>query len=468
MKIFLILIIIALVMVSFLLSRRLKTEADLLIPKGGIPFLVVGFTMAAGQFGGSSLIGGVQLASEYSVGNGFYAGAYALIGGAISCFINVFIGPEVKRRARGSLTPSDFVRRRYGRVAVAQGFHSVAYLLSLTCVLVSQFVSFANMASAVGFSHKTGVIICAVAVCLLALGSGLLGVAYTDMIQYAIIMVLLPVTAYYSITKLGNVGVSVPELFAEPFFATKAHWNKFMYILWPYVFGNMFNYEYFMRYQSCRSEKEARKACITAAILLLVIAFPVALLGAIANYCYNGQDTGTVFQQILTNDLPVVCQYALILVVLMAILTTADSFLASISAIASKDLYGNLLHKGKNINELPYTRLVARVSMIIACIVAAVFALHFTEILSIIFAFAPLTTGVFWAPIIIGMFWKKASRRGMTCAVLISAVTAVLHMTGVITLFDRLVGVICVSIISLVVCSLLLPDQEKGVAVNNN
>lgn len=461
MKVFLILIIAVLVVISFFLSKKLKAEADLLIPKGGIPFLVVGFTMAAGQFGGSSLIGGVQLASEYSVGNGFYAGAYALIGGAISCFINVFIGPEVKRRAKGSLTPSDFVRRRYGRVALVQGFHSVAYMMSLTCVLVSQFVSFANMATAVGFSHEMGVIICALSVCLLALGSGLLGVAYTDMIQYAIIVILLPITAYFSILKLGSVGVTVPALFAEPFFATSAHWNKFMYIVWPYVFGNMFNYEYFMRYQSCRSEHEARKACITAGLLLLIIAFPVALLGAIANYCYNGQDTGTVFQQILANDLPSGCRYALMLVVLMAILTTADSFCASISAIASKDFYGNLLHKGQNINELPHTRLVARGSMIIACTVAAVFALHFTEILSIIFAFAPLTTGVFWAPIIIGMFWKKASRRGMICAVVISAVTAVLHMTGVITLFDRLVGVICVSVVSLIVCSLLLPDQEQ-------
>lgn len=460
MKSFLLLIIIVLIVVSFLLSKKLNSEADLLIPREGLPFLVVGFTMAAGQFGGSSLVGGVQLASEYSVGEGFYAGAYALIGGAISCFINVFIGPAVKRHAKGSLTPSDFMRRRYGRCVPVQAFHSIAYLLSLTCVLVSQFVSFANMASAVGFRYEMGIMLCAVAVCLLALGSGLIGVAYTDMIQYAIIVILLPATAFFSIRKLGTIGITVPILMQEPFFATKAHWNKFMYILWPYVFGNMFNYEYFMRYQSCRSEREARKACITAGILLLVIALPVALMGAIANYCYNGQDTSTVFQQILSNDLPMICRYALMLVVLLAILTTADSFCASISAIASKDLYGNLFHKGKNINELPYTRLIARASMIAACAVAAVLALKFTEILSIIFAFAPLTTGVFWSQIIIGMFWKKASKKGMTCSVALSIITAILHMTGIIQLFDRLVGVICVSAVSLVVFSLLLPDKK--------
>ena len=461
MKLFLLCIIAALVGISFILSKKVKSDSDLLIPRGGIPFVVVGFTMAAGQFGGSSLIGGVQLASEYPAGAGFYAGAYALIGGAISCFINLFVGPEVKRRARGSVTPSDYMRRRYGRVAFVQGFHSIAYMMSLTCVLVSQFISFANIVAAIGFRYTTGVIICAVTVCLLVFGSGLLGVAFTDMIQYSFIVILLPITAYFSIQKLGSVGVTVGELFAQPFFPTELHFNKFMYILWPYVFGNMFNYEYFMRYQSCRGVKEARKACATAGVLLLIIALPVALLGAIANYCYNGENTSKVFQEIITKDLPPVCGYAMILVVLMAILTTADSFLASISAIASKDFYGNLLHKGKNINELPHTRLIARGAVILACVAAAFLALEFTQILSIMFTFAPLTTGVFWAPIIIGIFWKKASRRGMICAVAIAAATAILHMTGILPLFDRLLGVICVSAVSLVVFSLLFPDPVQ-------
>jgi Na+/proline symporter len=337
----------------------------------------------------------------------------------------------------------------------------MAYMMSLTCVLVSQFVGFAKMASAVGFDYKTGVIFCAVTICLLAFGSGLLGVAVTDAIQYLFILILLPVTAYFSMSKLQSLGISVGQLVSEPFFPTDAHFSKFMYILWPYVFGNMFNYEYFMRYQSCKGVKEARKACAVAGLCLLVIALPVALLGAIANYCYNGQNVDTVFQQIIANDLPPVCGYALTIVVLMAILTTADSFLSSISAIASKDFYGNLLNAGKDIKELKHTRLVARVAMVIACTVAAVLALKFDQILTIIFIFSPLTTGVFWAPIIIGMFWKGASKKGMICSVIAAATVGILHMLGIIHLFDRLVGTICVSVITLIVCSLLFPNNPK-------
>ena len=461
MKIIFLLFIVILISISLFSSKWLRSDSDLLIPREGIPFWMVGFTMAAGQFGSSSLIGGVQLASGYPIGEGFYAGAYALIAGALSCFVNIFIGPMIKLRAGGAVTPSDYLYRRYGRFALIQGIHSTVYILSMTCVLVSQFIGFASMASAIGFRYGAGILLCAVTVCLLAFGSGLLGVTVTDTIQYAFIVVLLPVTAYFSLTKLGQAGITTEQLFSESFFPAKAQFDKFHYILWPYIFNNMFNYEYFMRYQSCRSVKEARKACAVAGALLLVIALPVALLGAVANYCYNGCDTGTVFQKILFHDLPPVCRYALIIVVLMAILTTADSFLASVSAIASKDVYGNLIHRGKSIDELPHTRRIARGVMVLVCAAASVLALEFREILTIQFIFTPLTSGVFWAPVIIGIFWKGASRRGMICAVLIAVTAAVLHMTGVITLFDRLVGVIAVSVVSLVFFSLLLPDREN-------
>ena len=72
MKIIFFLLIIVLISVSFILSKKLKDGTDFLVPKGGIPYIIVAFTMAATQFGSSMMIGGVQQAQQQAVGQGFW------------------------------------------------------------------------------------------------------------------------------------------------------------------------------------------------------------------------------------------------------------------------------------------------------------------------------------------------------------------------------------------------------------
>ena len=221
MQIIFLLIVAVLVAFSFALSKQIKSDKDFLVPKDGLPFIVVAFTMAASQFGSSMLIGGVQQAQQQSVGQGFYPAVYTLLAASLSCFINVFISPRY-RKFGDSVTPPDFIQVRYGKSKFMRGYHAIAYLCSITCVLVSQFIGFASMSTAVGFSTTFSVILCAVVVCLLAMGSGMIGVAITDMIQYAAIMILLFMSCYFSIKKLGTVGVTVANLASESFLPTPA------------------------------------------------------------------------------------------------------------------------------------------------------------------------------------------------------------------------------------------------------
>ena len=94
MKIVFLAIVACLVVFSFALSRKIKEDKDFLIPSGGLPFVIVAFTMAATQFGSSMLIGGVQQAQQQSVGQGFYPAVYTLLAASASCFINIFISPR--------------------------------------------------------------------------------------------------------------------------------------------------------------------------------------------------------------------------------------------------------------------------------------------------------------------------------------------------------------------------------------
>lgn len=461
MKVIFFLIVALLVAFSFTLSKKIKSGRDFLVPKDGMPFVVVAFTMAATQFGSSMLIGGVQQAQQQPAGQGFYPAMYTLLAAAVSCFVNMFISPRYKDYGE-LVTPPDFIETRYGKSRFMRCYHSLAYICSITCVLVSQFVGFASMSTAAGFSYQFSIVLCAVVVCLLALGSGMLGVAVTDMIQFAAIMLLLLVSCVFSLDKLSGVGISFSACASEAFFPSAAMKSKFWYTVLPMLIGNLFSYEYFMRFMSCRGVKAARKASVTAGIILLITAIPVGLLGAVANYFYQGADSVTVFGQIINSDMPRWFGYFMILVVLMAVLTSADSLLTSISGIVTKDIYAGLLNPRTQIDGLPHLRSVERGAVVGAASVAAIFALFYKQILSITFFFSPLTSGTMFAPMIIGLFWKGANKKGAECAVICAAAAGILHLTGVITLFDRVAGPAAVGTAALIIFSLIFRDRSKS------
>ena len=461
MKIAFYIIVALLVGFSFLLSRRIKSDRDFLVPREGLPFIMVAFTMAATQFGSSMLIGGVQQAQQNATGQGFWPAVYTILAASASCFLNLFVSPRY-RHFGSSVTPPDFIECRYGRSRFLRSYHTVVYICSITCVLVSQFVGFASMGAAVGIPYKGAILLCAAVVMLLALGSGMVGVAFTDMLQFILIIVMLVGSTVFSLKKLGTIGLTLPGLLSEGFFPAADSRSQFWYTAWPMLIGNLFSYEYFMRFMSCRGEKEAKKASASAGVILLITAIPVALLGAVANYFYRDADSSTVFGLIVANEMPKSFGYLLIAGVLMAVLTSADSMLTSLSGMTSRDIYGGLLHPGEDVNTLKGLKKVARASVVFFAVLAAILALYYRQILKVTFFFSPLTSGTMFAPMIIGLFWKGANRKGAVASMICAAGAGILHLLGVVTLFDRVAGPALIGSVCIIVFSVLFRDKTQG------
>ncbi len=133
--------------------------------------------------------------------------------------------------------------------------------------------------------------------------------------------------------------------------------------------------------------------------------------------------------------------------------------LTSASGIVARDIYGGLMNKEKKLSEIRNFKGVVIISMVLVAVVSSAIALYYDQILSVSFFFSPFTSGTMFAPMIIGLFWKKASRKGAIAAIICSATSALLHVTGVITLFDRVAGPALIGTIVIVIVSLLYPDQ---------
>ena len=450
----LIAVVITLVAVSLLLSKRVRSAKDYMIGGGRIPFFVIALTMAATQFGGSSLIGGLQQGAAM----GFWPGVYPVIGMTLALVGASVIGPKF-RAYEGAVTPPDFIEARYGRSPFLRLYHAVTYILVLLAMSASQVISFAQLASAFGIPYSAAVWICSVSVLLIAMLSGMWGVAVTDAIQFGAILILLPIMGFFSLGALKENGVSLASVVSEPVFASREAFAAFMYSTVPILFGTMFNYDTFTRYQSAKDLRSVRRASLLGACALACTILPIGSMGSAVNRLYAGTADADVTGVLITNILPGWAGAVFAAIVMMALLTSADSFFTSISTSVTRDIYQKVLCKGT-----PDNRKLLRVSrgtLIAAAVIVSAAATHFTAIIKVTYYFSPLTTGVMFAPMVLGVLWKGASRRGAMLSVLCSGVVALCHILELFVFIDRTLGVMIVGTLTLILFSLILQGRTS-------
>jgi SSS family transporter len=458
MLIALILICVAFIAIGVFLSKKVSRASDFLVAGRGLPVWVLAFTIAASHFGGGALVGGVQQGAEL----GLWAGMYGILGYAAACFVNAYVAPRF-RRAANNMTPPDYVETRYGASKFLRGYHSIVYIFGTIAIIAAQFNAFGGMAQAFGLSRPVAILMAAIVVIIYTGMSGMWGVAVTDVIQLGICLVFLPLTAVLGTEVLTEkFGSGLDQVFAQPFFATPAAAGTFLYSLVPTIVGSMFAYEYYLRYQSAKNERDARTSSLIAGSVLLVLSVPVGIVGSIAHHVYPDVASDVVLSRVITDTLPPWAAVIFLAAVLAAIMSTADSMMTSLSGMCSRDIYHKLLHPDEDYDKLPHSMTVARWAAIIGAGLATIISLQFTSIMSLLFWTSPLQSGVMFAPIIVGMFWKGANRKGAYAAVIVGAIVALIDMLNIYHWPERMLFTMAAGILALVVVSLVTSNKENA------
>ncbi len=403
------------------------------------------------------MVGGVQQGAEL----GLWAGMYGIIGYAIASFANAWIAPKFRRMAN-NLTPPDYVESRYGASKFLRGYHGIVYIFGTIAIIAAQFNAFGGMAQAFGISRPVAIIIGAVVVIVYTGMSGMWGVAVTDVVQIGICLVFLPIIAVLSMNVLNEkVGMTLGSMFSEPFFATPSAAGTFLYSLIPTVIGSLFAYEYYLRFQSAKDERDARISSIIGGIFLLVLAIPVGLIGSVAHDIFPDIPSDAVLSHVVNQTLPPWAAIIFLAAVLAAIMSTADSMMTSLAGMCSRDIYHKLFHPDEEYNNLPHSMKIARWSSIIGAVLATIISLNFQSIMGLLFWTSPLQCGVMFAPIIVGLFWKGANKRGAYAAVICGAIIALIDMLGIYAWPERMLTTMAVGTVALVIGSLTDKSQTQ-------
>lgn len=428
-----------------------KTAEDYFLASKALPWWAIGSSLIAANISaeqfigmsGSGFAGGLAIASYE-----FMAALTLIIVGKF--FLPIFI-------KQGIYTIPEFVERRFStnlKTILAVFWIALFIFVNLTSVL---FLGGKAIDTIIGVGNGSMVVPAIIALALFAaaysLYGGLSAVAWTDIIQVALLVIgglITTLIALHYVTPEGGIinGIShVADVAGDKFDMVLSRDHKEynnlpgIYVLigglWVanlYYWG--FNQYIIQRTLAAKSLKEAQRGIAFAAFLKMLIPFIVAVPGIVAwvMYSENLHDAQKAFQiagsTALNNDnaypwlistfIPVGLKGLVLAALAAAIVSSLASMLNSTSTIFTMDIYKPYINKQASQAQLVNIgRITAAVALVIAVLLAPLLG-GIDQMFQYIQEYTGLVSPGILAVFIMGLFWKKATNKGAIWGVLLS------------------------------------------------
>jgi SSS family transporter len=392
--------------------RRTRTAADFVVAGRTLGALVGGATLAATQISAGTFVGTVGL--HYMAGVCF---AWVWPGAWLGWIVSVvFVAPKL--RESGALTVPDYFARRYGITArtVAAALIVVAY----TIFLVAQYTASGIIVHAVlGWPEWTGIALILASTTVYSLLGGLHGGARIDLLQ-SLVMVTGVVSAVpYLLGHLGGLDGLAQQLTMVDarLLGWFYGWRELL------AFGAAFGLSLaatpleITRFLAMRDLTTARYAVGVAFIFQAIIGASIMMIGLSMRALFPDLPSGDQASSVMAaHVLTPIAGSLLVVAAFSAIMSTVNALLLVASASVVHDIYMPM----RNRIASDRRQLVAnRIGIIALALVPVWFAVHDVPLVQFIVLFqAKLIASSFFAPVVIGLNWTRASPAGALASML--------------------------------------------------
>jgi solute:Na+ symporter, SSS family len=358
-----------------------------------------------------------------------------------------------KVRAFGLYTLPQIIEKHYNRqVSLAA---SVVIVLAWTGVTAAQIIAAGNILSVLGIGSAE---IWMISFTIIFVGYAITGGQYS-IIRVDILDILLIFTGIFCglgflLSKLGGLNALMAALPADKLafpvssvFGIKDLLTYLLvvgltYVVGPDLYGRLF---------CARDGKAARKAVFWAAVLIVPLAFGIALLGMGTSLVFPQIPAEQALPRLITGILPTLASGLVLASLVSAIMSTAVATLWSSGTILSVNIIGYL----RNSSDENKSLLFSRLSVLCIGLAALVLALLLKGVITtIVFAYTIYTCGVI-VPAIAG-FYKdqlKLTSNAALIAIIGGGAAGIISKILAIKYLD--IGAIGLSLVLLLVVSWL-------------
>lgn len=428
-----------------------KTAEDYFLASKALPWWAIGSSLIAANISaeqfigmsGSGFAGGLAIASYE-----FMAALTLIIVGKF--FLPIFI-------KQGIYTIPEFVEKRFStnlKTILAVFWIALFIFVNLTSIL---FLGGKAIDTIVGVGDGSMIIPAIIALALFAaaysLYGGLSAVAWTDVIQVALLVVggiITTLIALHYVTPDGNIfsGIShVAEVAGDKFDMVLSRDNKEysnlpgIYVLvgglWVanlYYWG--FNQYIIQRTLAAKSLKEAQRGIAFAAFLKMLIPFIVVIPGIVAWVMFSEDLYGAksafeiagsttlnndnAYPWLISTFIPVGLKGLVLAALAAAIVSSLASMLNSTSTIFTMDIYKPYVSPNATQTKLVNVgRLSAGIALVVAVLLAPLLG-GIDQMFQYIQEYTGLVSPGILAVFLMGLFWKKATNKGAIWGILCS------------------------------------------------
>jgi len=416
-------------------SKKIKTVEHYIIAGRDLGFWVFAILVVASCTSGMTLLG--------VSGLGYVAGwpsIWEQIFVPLTCAVCILLyGTKLHRVSirQGYLTPQDYFAHRFYSPRFMRGAAAAAVLVVSSIYLVGQYTAISIVLGWIlGIPHIYALAIGAVVVMLYVVLGGMYAVAWTTLFQGLLIVfgvvAVFPfiIQAAGGLTHVNTVLKGIdPNLLRLAFpqqhppyapyaFCTPAFLVSFSLLLGlglgaaPHIVGNI---------MTARKVHYFKWTPLAAFAIYVVIMFMIKIIG------FAGRSMATegllavdkpdnVFVAAIQHSLPAVVWPFFAVIVLAAVMSTTDRLMLTVGSAFGWDIYKNLF--SPSAPDARITRL-SRIAIVVIALGTAALAVSPPSLLAwLIWMGIGVMLATFVAPLLAGLYWKRATREGALAGML--------------------------------------------------
>lgn len=444
-------------------AMNVKSVPDFFVARKGASVKAVAGSLVATILGGSAVIGAVDAGPKLGA-----ATAWFMLVGSLGLLALL---PFVKKAyTLGKYTLPDLIENLFGKLP--RTIASIVIPLAWTGIVAAQIIASAKLLqSFTPLSYEVSATISAVIFIFYTMAGGQLSILRTDLLQAILILAGLAIIVLFAIgydltlasSALGFASESPTLTKNAPGFPFNSNFTPLSLFLLILTYGSTFTVgpDMFSRLFCARDDRAAKKAILTAALILIPVAATIGFLGAFGTGL--GEVQGARISAIADLVVPAPLAPFIALALLSVVLSSADTTLLSSSIIICELLFrkspGNdesqeaesqdveKLEAGKPLSETaenqecraPHritgkikTQLVKDLSSLASTryvilangFVAFIIALLFTDIIQMLLLALAIYAGAFIIPILFGLAGMRIKPKFVSAAIIAGGLLA--------------------------------------------
>ncbi|MDO9285106.1 MAG: sodium:solute symporter family protein [Aquabacterium sp.] len=427
-------------------GTRIKNSTDFAIAGRSLPLVMVITTTFATWFGAETVMG---IPAKFVQG-----GLNAIVEdpfGAGTCLILVGLFFAAKLYRLNLLTIGDFYRQRYGKGI--EVFCSAAIILSYLGWVAAQITALGlvfNVLTQGAMSETTGMIVGTLAVLVYVVVGGFLAVAWTDFIQMSVLVVGLSVIAVFSAGLAGGADVVLAKIGSQDLwrFLPEPSFKDVAFFIGAGVtmmLGSIPQQDVYQRVMSAKDAKTARNGAVIGGVSYILFAFVPMFVVASAVVVMGDQamaiakdDYQRLLPTFVMSKMPLVMQILFFGALLSAIKSTSSATLLAPSTSFVENILKNLRPHMGDRQQLRAMRF--SIVGFAAIVLAYAIAMKGTSIYDLVSSAYQVTLVGAFVPLVMGLYWKRATTQGAIVSVVAGIATWVLFFPQISTLGEDFPG----------------------------